>query len=89
VAGLVDNEHDKKRVQHESCERCSWLDGLNEFRQLHWFDCHAYPHETDISLDATRNLDRWSNQPTSHKCMYVRNLSLLCFCVTENLYTVL
>jgi hypothetical protein len=77
VAGLVDNEHDKKRVQHESCERCSWLDGLNEFRQLHWFDCHAY-HESDISRDATRSLDRSSSQSTSHKCMYVRNLSLLC-----------
>jgi hypothetical protein len=77
VAGLVDNEYDRKHVQLQGCERCSWLDELNEFRQSHWFDCHAYPRESYISRDASRNLDGWSDHTTSHKCMYVKSLSLL------------
>ncbi|PNF26474.1 hypothetical protein B7P43_G14851 [Cryptotermes secundus] len=69
-AGLVESEHDKKHIQPQCCGRGSWFDEMNEFRQSHWFDCHAYPHPAGTSRDATRNLDVGSIHPNSHKCVH-------------------
>ncbi|XP_021929722.1 uncharacterized protein LOC110834643 isoform X2 [Zootermopsis nevadensis] len=71
VEGLVDNGHDKKHMQPQCCcgRRSRWFDELNEFRQSHWFDCHAYPHP-----DSARNFERGATHPTGHKCVHEYDL---------------
>jgi hypothetical protein len=82
VGGLVDNEHDKKHIEPRCCckQGLRWFDELNEFRQSHWFDCHAHPHPSCPHLDAARNLDTGNSHPTGHKCVYETcPLRILCY----------
>jgi len=68
VAGLVDNEHDKKHIQPGG-RGSKWFNELNEYRQLNWFDCHAHPYNSCTNEDNARNFVKGIGLPTGHKCM--------------------
>jgi len=67
VAGLVDNEHDKKHIQPGG-QGSKWFNELNEYRRLNWFDCHAHPYNSCTNGDNVRNFVKGIGHPTGHKC---------------------
>ncbi|KAJ9580233.1 hypothetical protein L9F63_004106 [Diploptera punctata] len=71
ISNLVDNELENKYIcgQYCNCDKGSkWFNKLNEFRQSHYFDCHAHP--SSLSLDSTRNWEAMSGQSLGHKCIH-------------------
>jgi len=67
VAGLVDNEHNRKHIQSGG-QGSKWFNELNEYRQLNWFDCHAHPYNSYTNEDNARNFVKGIGLPTGHKC---------------------
>ncbi|XP_069683448.1 uncharacterized protein [Periplaneta americana] len=71
VADMVDKEQEGKFANCRCCckRQSAWFDKLNEFRQSHWFDCHAHPHADPVCLE-TRARSKEGCQPCPHKCVH-------------------